>query len=340
MSHEEKRPWATLPRHRISKTRSNSNGQSSTPADAVRDKVQDIADKVNVVGNFVNDVDAQIAYATDAISALLPAMPAAFLLSPALGVPHAHYLHPPSGPPPLPPIPLPPFGPVLLGTCVQVLINKLPAARCGDIGINPTCCGLPPMFEIFTGSSKVFIGGTRAARAFMDITMHCTPVPPEEREAEMAAKVVSKASVFAKIGKAVSKAAEAAEKGLNVANQVGMVAGMAAQATAIVADAEDAEADDDPAMSAADNLAAGMTAAQLAADAVAMAMAMAMGKDPLIPPTGTPGVLLMGSPNVMIGGLPLPNSLSIVQGLLKRLKGKRYRTNEEGRSEVGGCDCK
>ena len=151
--------------------------QSGTQADAVRDKVNEIADKVNVVGNFVNDVDAQIAYATNGISALLPAMPAAFLLSPALGVPHAHYLHPPSGPPPLPPIPLPPFGPVLLGTCVQVLINKLPAARCGDIGINPTCCGLPPMFEIFTGSSKVFIGGTRAARAFMDITdaLHARP---------------------------------------------------------------------------------------------------------------------------------------------------------------------
>jgi hypothetical protein len=90
-------------------------------------------------------------------------------------------------------------------------------------------------------------------------------------------------------------------------------------------------------MSAADNLAAAMTAAQLAADAVAMALEMTMGKDPVIPPTGTPGVLLIGSPNVMIGGLPLPNSLSIVQGLLKRLKGKRYRTNGQGREAGPPC---
>jgi RHS repeat-associated protein len=50
----------------------------------------------------------------------------------------------------------------------------MPAARAGDIGIAVTCGSLAPPFEIYTGSSKVFIAGHRAAR-LGDITQHCNP---------------------------------------------------------------------------------------------------------------------------------------------------------------------
>jgi uncharacterized Zn-binding protein involved in type VI secretion len=140
-----------------------------------------VADGINtVVGapmKAVDLVNEGFAKSTDFIADALPSFPAAVLGSIAIGMPHAHFAHPPSLAPPAPPIPFPPIGPVLFGTCVQVLINGLPAARCGDLGITPTCFGLPPIFEVFTGSSKVFIGGARAARS-LDITYHCKPIPP------------------------------------------------------------------------------------------------------------------------------------------------------------------
>ena len=58
-----------------------------------------------------------------------------------------------------------------------------------------------------------------------------------------------------------------------------------------------------------------MMAAQAAADAAAAAMTEMMGTDqPCIPPIGTPGMILYGSPNVMIGGFPLPSFSAIAQG--------------------------
>lgn len=60
---------------------------------------------------------------------------------------------------------------------VTVLVGGLPAARCGDFGIAPTCGGYAPPFDIVTGSSSVFIGGKRAAR-MGDLTRHCNPVEP------------------------------------------------------------------------------------------------------------------------------------------------------------------
>ena len=59
-----------------------------------------------------------------------------------------------------------------------------------------------------------------------------------------------------------------------------------------------------------------MGAAQLAADIAAWAAAAAMGKDICVPP-GTPGMILMGSPNVLVGGFPMPSWLNIAKGLLK-----------------------
>jgi uncharacterized Zn-binding protein involved in type VI secretion len=258
----------------------------------------------------VNLLNEGFASATASVAAALPSFPAATLTSMAVGLPHAHVAHPPSGPPPVPPTPLPPVGAVMFGTCVSVLINGKPAARSGDMGINPTCCGLPPLFEVFTGSSKVFIGGARAARA-IDITYHCKPVPP------------------------AGAAARGAAAALKVAGKAAMVAGMAAQAASIAGDAAEAVAADDAAMSAALGMSASVAAAQMANDAIAMAMGLVMGKDPCVPP-GTPGAITVGSPNVLIGGFPMPSWMAIARGLLKLVKGLRKRAGGGGRQ---GCGC-
>lgn len=260
-----------------------------------------------VVGAPMIAVDALntgFAKATNVIANALPAFPAAHMGSLAIGAPHAHIAHPPSGPPPVPPTPLPPVGNIMFGCSVQVLINGMPAARCGDLGLNPTCCGLPPIFEVFTGSSNVFIGGARAAR-MTDITFHCKPVPSG--------------------GEAVRGAAKA----LKTAMQATMLAGMASQALMIVGDTIEAVEADNSAMSGALALNAGMMAGQMAADGVAMAMSAAMGKDPCVPP-GSPGAVMLGSPNVHIGGFPMPPWLAVAKGLLKMVKGLRRR-HQQGR---------
>jgi uncharacterized Zn-binding protein involved in type VI secretion len=266
----------------------------------------------------VNLLNEGFASATNVIAQALPSFPAATLGSLALGIPHAHNLHPPSGPNPLPipvPIPLPPLGPVMFGTCVQVLINGKPAARCGDLGMNPTCCGLPPFYEVFTGSSKVFIGGARAAR-LMDVTYHCKPVPP------------------------AGAAARGAAAAMKTAMKAAMIAGMVAQVASIAGDAIESVEADNSAMSGALGMSAAMSAAQMANDMVAMAMGALMGKDICIPP-GTLGAITMGSPNVLIGGFPMPNWMEIARGILKMVKGLRGRSSNRKCSKWGkkcpGC---
>ncbi len=195
---------------------------------------------------------------------------------------------------------------------MQVLINGKPAARCGDIILNPTCCGLPPFGEVKTGSSNVFIGGARAAR-ILDISMHCTPVPG---------------------GAGARAAASAARTAMNVAMKGMMIAGMAAQGLSAAGDAIEAVDADNAAMSAALGTSAAMTAAQMAADVAALAMAAAMGKDPCVPP-GTPGVVTVpGATNVLIGGFPMPSWMDIAKGLMKGLKALRRRGR--GRSSSVG----
>jgi uncharacterized Zn-binding protein involved in type VI secretion len=84
------------------------------------------------------------------------------------------------------PVPFPITGPVIpipfFSGASRVLINGMPAARCGDIGIGVWCGGYFPMYEIFLGSSNVWIEGARAARVGVDITKHCifsTPKPTD-----------------------------------------------------------------------------------------------------------------------------------------------------------------
>jgi RHS repeat-associated protein len=286
----------------------------ATPPARPTNALHTVANAVNsVVGapmQAVNLLNEGFASATSSISKALPSFPAAKLMSLALGTPHAHVAHPPSGPPPVPPTPLPPFGPVTLGTCVSVLINGMPAARCGDLGLGPTCCGIPPIYEVFTGSSNVFIGGSRAARS-MDITYHCKPVPP--------AGAATRGTVAA-----TRTAMNMAMKAAAMAAKVAGAASQVAQVASIAGDAIEAVESDDAAMSAALGMSAGMAAAQMAADAIAMAMGNAMGKDVCVPP-GTPGMITMGSPNVLIGGFPMPSWSDIAKGMLKFVKGLKKR---------------
>lgn len=128
---------------------------------------------MGVVGAPFEMLDVGFAMATASIAALMPGLPAATLTAPHLGLPHGHS-HPPSLIPPAPPVPLPSIGTLAAAGCVSVLIGGIPAGRAGDLGPAPTCGSLAPMFEVYTGSSNTFIGGSRAAR-MTDITRHCNP---------------------------------------------------------------------------------------------------------------------------------------------------------------------
>jgi uncharacterized Zn-binding protein involved in type VI secretion len=240
---------------------------------------------------------------TAPLAAIFPLLPASPILTPFLGIPHVH-THPPAMP-----APLPGGGMVTTGVCVKVLLSGLPAARVGDYGLNLLCGSTTPVFEIFTGSSNVFIGGKRAAR-LTDITVSCMP--------SIAAAVAGKlAGVLGKAAGALAKIAPAAEKiatGLAAVGVAGMLVG---GATGVAADIEEAKVEDDAAMKAAKGLAAAMDAAQLASDIAAMALGLLMGKDPGAPPCI--GALLFGVPNILIGGFPMINIPNPVEALLHLL---------------------
>jgi uncharacterized Zn-binding protein involved in type VI secretion len=266
-------------------------------AQRVRQVQQIIGGVTGLIGLGQDMLNVGFANLTAPIAAVFPSLPAATIGMSYLGPPHAHS-HPPSLVPPAPPVPLPSLGPITLGTCVRVLINNMPAARCGDIGVAPTCGGIVPFFQVKTGSSNTFIGGNRAAR-FLDVCTACSQADDRKVEA-------------GKFMQAVGKAAEVASTAIEVA---GVVAG----AASIAADVAEAAVEDDAAMASAKALSAAMTSAQMAADAAAKAMTKAMGKDPGIPP-GAMGALILGHPNVLIGGFPMVNIPNPVDYLLDKLK--------------------
>lgn len=239
------------------------------------------------------------ALATAPLAALFPALPAATLTALHVGLPHPH-AHPPSLVPPAPPIPLPSIGTVLLSGCMSVLINGLPAARAGDVGLAVTCGSLMPPLEIFTGSSKVFIGGSRAAR-MGDITKHCTPSAGGMSKLQ---KVMTAAGMVAGALGVVTNAMDSAHSSAEAA--------AADNANAAAASA---------AAAAGQAVGAAVAAAQLAADAAALALSMMVGKDPgLIPDFGA---IVLGQPNVLIGGFPMPSWSDVASGLKKLVNGLR-----------------
>lgn len=257
------------------------------------------------MGLLKDAIDVGFANLTAPLAAVFPSLPSATVMSNYIGTPHAHATHPPSGPPPVPPTPCPSMGMVTLGMCVRVLINNMPAARCEDIGLAPTCMGVPPAwFKITTGSSNVFIGGARAART-LDVCKACKNIPDPPP--------IPAGKVMAALGKAAEVASTALE-----------VAAVGVAALGIAADVAEAAVEDDAAMASAKALSAAMASAQMAADAVKKAVEATMWKDPTLPPTGSMGALIDPShATVLIGGFPMINIPDPVGALLNRLK--RYK---------------
>lgn len=280
-------------------------GAPGRPVHAAR-KLQQVASALTAaLGLPLQLLNDGFALATAGISDRLPPFPAATFYSLYMGPPHGH-THPPSLIPPAPPVPLPSLGPIVLGTSIKVLINGKPAARCGDIGMAMTCCGLVPAFEVKTGSSKVFIGGARAARA-IDFCMECAP-------------------------------GSSAMNGLAV---VAMAAGMIGGGAGVVADLQDASdssAAGDAAMASAQALSAAMGAAQLALEVAAMAIKQAMGKDIAVPPMQ--GMVAIGSPTVWIAGFPCANIPDPMQKLFEKLKTKFSKPPPAEPEEEAAQGCK
>ncbi|PCC70456.1 RHS repeat-associated core domain-containing protein [Nannocystis exedens] len=240
---------------------------------------------------------------TAPLGAAAPPLPAATLASLHLGIPHLHS-HPPAMP-----IPLPSFGPVALGGCTSVLIGGLPAARAGDLGVSITCGSLAPPFQVMTGSSKVFIGGSRAARS-LDITRHCqTPLPPAGAAAKVAAGALASLPLALGAASAVLQRQQSRESERESREYAAM-----GDTTMAAAMAE---------VSAGQALGATMQAAQTAVDAVALAARLLMGKDPGTPPCF--GALITGASDVQIGGFPMPPWRVTIGALGKLARGLKSR---------------
>lgn len=258
-------------------------------------------------------LDTGFAVVTADIAAMMPSLPAAVIGGVLhVGTPFHAHAHPPSLVPPAPPVPLPSLGNILMAGSVNVLINGIPAARAGDIGIALTCCSLAPPTEIITGSSSVWIGGSRAARLF-DLTRHDNPTP-----VGLFAKAMMAAGTAMGVLGTVTEFTDASAADDEAAKAQQETPGAEAEAAAAEAEGK--------------ALSATMSAAQTAADAAAMALELLIGKDPGIGP-GV-GVLMGGSPNVLIGGIPVPNLMECLKGLMKAAKGlgknKDRRRDQDG----------
>ncbi|WP_169791310.1 RHS repeat-associated core domain-containing protein [Sandaracinus amylolyticus] len=176
---------------------------------------------INAPAMFIDTLSAEVIQTIldeTGFGALFPAQPVAVIgTTMHMGTPHTH-AHPPSTTP-AGVFPLPSFGVAFLAGSASVLVNGVPALRAGDIGLGLTCGSMAPPFEIMTGASGVFFGGSRVARLGMDITAHCNPMPAGSKALQMAAgiagAVVSAAGAAAQAsagntGAAIAQAAQAA----------------------------------------------------------------------------------------------------------------------------------
>lgn len=274
------------------------DGMPQPPANPIRKLHTAASAAISLIGMPAELANTGFAFLTAAVPTI--PLPAATLGTLYVGPPHGHP-HPPSLIPPAPvPIPLPSLGPVALGTSVKVAIGGIPAARCGDIAMAVTCGGFVPAAKIYVGSSKVFIGGQRAAR-ITDITNCC----------------------MVDVGGPVRGLAAA----MAAANQAIGLAG-------VVASAVEAGTESDPNLAAAQQLAATMGAAQLAADAAAMALSSMIGSDPAVPPA--PGMLVTPlAPHVLIGGFPMIAFPDPAEWLFKKAK-NRWSARKQKRQKLDG----
>jgi RHS repeat-associated protein len=275
------------------------NEAEQQPPNPARDVQNFVGQAMSVVSKPMDMLNLGAAAATNWLANALPSFPAARLYTDlVLGWPHGHP-HPPTFG-----FPLPSLGPVLLAGSRNVLINGLPAARCGDVGFGVWCGGYYPLFEVFTGSSNVFIGGARASRQFIDFTMHCLPFFGKLKKMDVAMTALG--AGFSAVMGAIGVAAAETDQANALA---------AAEAAETESDAKAAEAQAEAA-----GIEAAMTAQQTAADIAAMALAMALGIDPGVTPFTCWGNFITGSPNVLIGGLPMPGWMVIMKGLKKLLR--------------------
>jgi RHS repeat-associated protein len=269
------------------------------PPNPARDVQSFVGNAMSIVSKPMDMLNLGAAQATNWLANALPSFPAARLLCDlVLGWPHSHP-HPPTFG-----FPLPSIGMVILAGSRNVLINGSPAARSGDVGFGAWCGGYYPLFEVFTGSSNVFIGGARASRQFIDFTMHCLPFFGKLKKMDV---------VFTALGAGFSA----------VMGVIGVAAAQRDQSNSLAL-SESADTESEALAAAADAEAAGieaaMTAQQTAADIAAMALSMAMGIDPGVTPFTCWGNFITGSPNVLIGGLPMPGWMALMKGLGKLLK--------------------
>ena len=309
---------------------------------------------MGLVGAIPDALNQGFAVATSGIAALCPSFPAATLGSLQLSI-HGH-AHPPSMiPPSTVPAPLPGIGPVGGAGCVSVLIGGIPAAIAGDIGLAPTCCGFMPMFDIYTGSSNVFIGGSRAAR-MGDITRHCNPASALDvmgavmgvagavagglQAGATAVGANSKRNEAQKLRGYVEKARDLAAKAAasgdksNVDRLTSDIEQLEEKARDLEAEAanDDLEAKMSAIQAAADTAAlAAQAALKMAAKMAAKAMKSALGKDPAFPPGFGVGLLIF-SPSigsrVLIGGFPMPDVTDLFGGLVKVAKNAHKKVKE------------
>jgi RHS repeat-associated protein len=282
--------------------------QLPPPPNPARDVQNFVGEVMSAVFKPLDMVNLGVAKLTQGLANALPSFPAVRLFRDlTLGWPHSHP-HPPTFG-----FPLPSIGPVICAGAVNVLINGLPAVRSGDVGFGVWCGGYYPLFEVFTGSSNVFIGGARATRKFIDFTKHCLPGLPGLKGVEAAKKGFKGLS---KLDKAMM-AFPVAMGALGMASALGDQAGYQEMADSAESESEAKEA---AAKSAAAGTEAAMAGLQMAADIAAMALSVGMGKDPGITPFTCWGNFIMGSHNVLIGGLPMPGWMSFLRGLGKVLK--------------------
>jgi RHS repeat-associated protein len=292
-----------------------SNQPPPPPPNPARDVQKFVGEVMSVVFKPLDLANLGLAKATNWLSNALPSFPAARLfVDMVVGWPHSHP-HPPTFG-----FPLPSIGPVICAGAVNVLINGLPAVRTGDVGFGVWCGGYYPLFEVFTGSSNVFIGGARPARFLIDFTKHCLPGIPGFKGVKAAKKGFKGLSKLDKAMMALPVVLGALGVGAALGDSMGYQEM-----------ADSAESESDAKEAAAKSTAAGIEAAmaglQMAADMAAMALSIGMGKDPGFTPLNCWGKFITGSLNVRIGGLPVPGWDVMLRGLGKLLKrvAKRFR---------------